>query len=64
VGTSGDVGIWHETYIVPSGSFESVYVNMPRHGLGSVAELVPARGHKASAAGRLEQPRPARPSAA
>ena len=53
VGTSGDVGIWHETYRVPHGNFESVYVNMPRFGLGSVTELVPARGHRTSAAGRL-----------
>jgi hypothetical protein len=55
VGTNGDVGIWHETYVVPRGHFESVYVNMPRYGLGSVTELIPARGHKSTAAGRLEQ---------
>lgn len=61
VGTSGDVGIWHETYVVPSGSFESMYVNMPRYGLGSVAELVPAHGRASTAAGRLEQ-RSAEPS--
>src|SRR2546423_5209496 len=29
IGTGGDVGIWHETYAVPSGSFEAMYVNMP-----------------------------------
>lgn len=55
VGTNGDVGIWHETYVVPSGNFESIYVNMPRYGLGSVTDLVPVRGHQSTAAGRLEQ---------
>jgi len=63
VGTNGDVGIWHETYIVPSGSYESVYVNMPRFGLGSIAELVPAHGRNASARGRLA-PGSAQPNAA
>ena len=29
VGTNGAVGIWHETYGVSPGRFESVYVNMP-----------------------------------
>jgi hypothetical protein len=63
VGTNGDVGIWHETYVVPSGNYESVYVNMPRFGLGSIAELVPARGQHATAAGRLA-PRTKQPTAA
>lgn len=31
----GGVGIWHETYIVPAGSYESVYVDMPPAGPGS-----------------------------
>ena len=29
----GDIGIWHETYLVPAGSYESIYSNMPRFGL-------------------------------
>jgi Domain of unknown function (DUF4188) len=29
----GDVGIWHETYIVPAGAYESVYSGMPLIGL-------------------------------
>lgn len=33
VGTSGDVGIYHETYKVHRSDFESVYGNMPRFGL-------------------------------
>ncbi|MGE6259936.1 DUF4188 domain-containing protein [Heyndrickxia sporothermodurans] len=33
VGNNGAVGIYHETYIVPKGSYESVYGNMPLYGL-------------------------------
>jgi hypothetical protein len=54
VGKSGDVGIWHETYLVPRGSFESVYVNMPRFGLGRFSRLEKAHGGRARAADRLE----------
>jgi hypothetical protein len=53
IGTSGDVGIWHETYAVPRGNFESIYVNMPPFGLGKVGTLEPARGHRSRARGRL-----------
>jgi hypothetical protein len=53
VGKSGDVGIWHETYVVPRGQFEAIYVNMPRFGLGKVSPLVPAHGRMARSAGRL-----------
>jgi hypothetical protein len=53
VGTDGDVGIWHETYVVPQGNLESLYVNMPRHGLGLAGTLFPATGRRASATTRL-----------
>src|SRR5688572_11138856 len=53
VGTNGDVGIWHETYAVPRGSFENIYVNMPPFGLGKVGKLESARGERARAAKRL-----------
>jgi Domain of unknown function (DUF4188) len=55
VGKSGDVGIWHETYVVPKGSFECLYVNMPRFGLGKLTNVVPANGHLARARDRLSQ---------
>lgn len=45
VGTSGDVGIWHETYRVRPGDYESVYVNMMPFGLGKVGRLEPAHAH-------------------
>src|SRR3954447_2364877 len=38
---SGDVGIWHETYRVRAGEYESIYGNMPRVGLGRVGEHRP-----------------------
>lgn len=53
IGTGGDVGIWHETYVVPAGRMESVFVNMPRYGLGWAGRLFPAKGSRASAKKRL-----------
>lgn len=53
VGTGGDVGIWHETYVVAEGQREAIYVNMPRYGLGLAGTQFPAKGQRASAAKRL-----------
>lgn len=53
VGTDGTVGIWHETYAVAAGAYESVYVNMPAFGLGRAGSLEAATGHRQSAAARL-----------
>jgi hypothetical protein len=53
IGSSGDVGIWHETFVVPRGHYESVYVNMPRYGLGLRGAIHPATGSRASASKRL-----------
>jgi hypothetical protein len=35
VRATGDVGVWHETYEVRAGAYESVYVNMPVFGLAA-----------------------------
>ena len=35
---SGDVGIWHETYRVRAGEYETIYGNMPRVGLAQVGD--------------------------
>jgi hypothetical protein len=32
IGEDGTVGIWHETYQVANGQYESIYANMPRFG--------------------------------
>jgi len=53
IGSNGDVGIWHETYLSKKGSFESVYNNMPKFGLAKAMNCVPATGNKKSANDRL-----------
>ena len=53
IGKSGDVGVWHETYRIKEGSYETVYVNMPQFGLGKATKSVPASGKRESAAGRM-----------
>ncbi|RAQ95164.1 DUF4188 domain-containing protein [Thermogemmatispora tikiterensis] len=53
VGSSGAVGIWHETYCVEAGAYECIYNNMPPYGLAQAGQLVPAVGRKTTAAGRL-----------
>jgi hypothetical protein len=57
----GSVGIWHETYQVQPGAFETVYSGMPRFGLASVMEHVPVTARTNSARERLkaETPEPA-----
>ena len=55
IASNGDVGIWHETYLVRAGEHESVYNNMPPFGLGCAGRLVPAQGRKNSAKGRLDR---------
>jgi hypothetical protein len=53
-GTSrGDVGIWHETYLVSAGRYEAIYSGMPPFGLGEASTLIPAAGHRESARGRI-----------
>ena len=53
VGQSGDVGIWHETYLASKESFECVYNNMPKFGLGKVGNHVEATGKLKSARERI-----------
>jgi hypothetical protein len=40
VAKSASVGIWHETYLVRPGGFETVYANMPAFGLAEATEQV------------------------
>lgn len=47
------VGFFHETYAVPAGGYESVYVNMPAFGLGEATEVVPVGRRGESAKERL-----------
>ncbi len=55
IGSNGDVGIWHETYLVRADQYEAVYNNMPEFGLAKAAGWVPASGKKSTARGRLGQ---------
>lgn len=47
------VGIWHETYLVEDGAYETVYQNTPPVGLGKAGTLLPATERRKTAAGRL-----------
>ena len=38
---NGDLGIWHETYLVKAGAYEAIYGNMHRFGLGAAATHQP-----------------------
>ena len=53
VGSNGDVGIWHETYMVEAGAYEAVYNNMPSFGLATAGSFIPAEGRWANAKGRI-----------
>jgi hypothetical protein len=50
---SGDVGIWHETYKVSAGQYETVYGAMPRFGLAKAGRHVSVTAARDSARGRL-----------
>ncbi|NGO77098.1 DUF4188 domain-containing protein [Streptomyces sp. YC504] len=50
----GAVGIWHETYLVPEGRYENVYVNMPEFGLGAAYGTQPVGRRGDRAADRLK----------
>jgi Monooxygenase af470-like len=53
VGFTGDVGFWHETYVVRPGQYETVYGNMPRFGLAVAGQHLPVRRKGESSADRL-----------
>ncbi|MFE9170100.1 DUF4188 domain-containing protein [Streptomyces kebangsaanensis] len=49
----GKVGFWHETYVVPAGAYESIYMNMPESGLGKAKGVTPVTPRGSRAATRL-----------
>lgn len=53
IGNDGSVGIWHETYLIEPGKFESIYGNMPMFGLAAATNHVPATGRLAAAKERF-----------
>ncbi len=52
--SNGDVGIWHETYCIAPGQYETTYGSMPPFGLGKVGRIVPATGPRTTARARRE----------
>jgi hypothetical protein len=54
IAASGDVGIWHETYLIAPGQSECVYNNMPPFGLGKIGKRIEATGAYATARARLQ----------
>lgn len=52
-GSRGDVGIWHETYLVRAGEYETIYSGVPRRGLGLAGQLHSATGRRENARARL-----------
>jgi len=55
VGANGDVGIFHETYRIAPGGYETFYGNMPPTLMGAVGTLAEVKGAANSARGRLAQ---------
>jgi len=53
IASTGDVGIWHETYLSRQGHYECIYNNMPQFGLGKAGKRVPATGKLKSAHDRI-----------
>jgi hypothetical protein len=53
IATSGDVGIWHETYLVADGRHEAIYANMPLFGLAKAGAHLPVAARGDGAAQRL-----------
>jgi hypothetical protein len=59
IGGGGSVGIWHETYTVSPGQYETIYANMPRFGLGRGVEHTVVTGRLDGARLRIGRPDPA-----
>jgi len=58
VGSSGHVGIYHETYKVKASDFECVYGNMPKFGLASSFTHVPIQNSQDTAKARINKVKP------
>lgn len=50
---TGVMGIWHETFVLRPGTYESMYHHMPAFGLGRALPRVAAEGELKTAKGRL-----------
>ncbi len=48
------VGIFHETFVVEKGQYESVYANMPLFGLAKAGESLPVSSQRETARARMK----------
>ncbi|MEK3886359.1 DUF4188 domain-containing protein [Bacillus sp. FSL K6-3431] len=55
IGNNDAVGIYHETYELNSGHYESLYGNMPLYGLGKAMKHIPITADYVSARQRLQR---------
>ena len=57
VGNNDAVGIYHETYQIYKGNYESIYANMPHYGLGKAMQQfhIPITEERISASKRLKK---------
>jgi heme-degrading monooxygenase HmoA len=53
IGNNDAVGIYHETYELKIGNYESIYGNMPLYGLGKALKHIPITAERISALKRL-----------
>ncbi|MGE6630614.1 DUF4188 domain-containing protein [Bacillus sp. NPDC077027] len=53
VGKNDAVGIYHETYQIKAGSYESIYANMPLYGIGKAQKHIVVGAGRHSARERL-----------
>ncbi|NGP46869.1 DUF4188 domain-containing protein [Bacillaceae bacterium SIJ1] len=53
IGNNDAVGIYHETFEVAAGRYESVYRNMPKYGLAQAINHIPITKERTSAHKRL-----------
>lgn len=54
VGNNDAVGIYHETFQINKGNYESIYANMPHYGLGKALNHIPVTVEQNSASKRLK----------
>lgn len=54
IGNNDTVGIYHETYKVSAGNYETVYGNMPLYGLGKALNHIPIPAARGSARKRFD----------
>ncbi|MFE0459943.1 DUF4188 domain-containing protein [Kitasatospora sp. NPDC058965] len=47
------VGLWHETYVVPAGNYETIYHDMPAFGLAGATGVLPLESRGRTARQRL-----------